>query len=229
MRKRVLWGHHLDEYRDMFDLDEQDLTSSFLEYGCGPSAVNVELQGTATKIISVDPLFSLNKTELTSTVGKLFDERVAYVKQDSEAFDFSRYGSQSALIQYRQTGMATFFKDYDAGLSDKRYLPLNDTGLPFDDFTFDIALCSHYLFAKHDAEAVARHMNVIRELARVAKDVRIFPLIDHMGEPTPIIGPLLLELQAENYGAEVREVSYRLQHTGHAMLRVWAQQCPVHP
>ena len=40
MRKLVLWGHHIDEYREMFNLSSQDFHSRILEYGCGPSAIN---------------------------------------------------------------------------------------------------------------------------------------------------------------------------------------------
>ena len=70
-------------------------------------------------------------------------------------------------------------------------------------------------------------MRVIRELARVAKEVRIFPLIDRHGQPSPFLGPVLLGLQEGNYGVEVKEVPYHLQPKGNAMLRVWAQQCQL--
>ena len=99
--------------------------------------------------------------------------------------------------------------------------------MPFADFTFDFALSSHYLFADLDDQDVDFHLQAIRELARVAKEVRIFPLIDRHGQPSPFLGPVLLGLQQEGYGVEVREVKYYLQPKGNAMLRVWAQQCHI--
>lgn len=89
--------------------------------------------------------------------------------------------------------------------------------LPFNDFTFDLALWP-------DAEL---QLQPICELARVAKEVRLFPLINHLGLPSPLLGPLLLGLQQENYGVEVRDVTTLLHPEGNAMLRVWAQQCHV--
>jgi len=38
---------------------------------------------------------------------------------------------------------------------------------------------------------------------------------------------VLLGLQQENFGVEVREVSCALYPEGNAMLRVWAQECEV--
>lgn len=99
--------------------------------------------------------------------------------------------------------------------------------MPFDNFSFDFALSSHYLFADLDDQDVEFHLKVIKELARVAKEVRIFPLIDRHNQPSPFLGPVLLGLQQENFGAEVREVAYHLQPSGNAMLRVWAQQCEL--
>ena len=107
-----------------------------------------------------------------------------------------------------------------------RYQPMT-TRLPFADFSFDLALSAHYLFAAFDNQDVASNLVAIQELTRVAKELRIFPLINRYGEPSPFLGPVLLALQQANYGVEVREVNYHLQPKGNAMLRVWAQQCPV--
>ena len=226
MRKLVLWGHHWDEYREMFDLSGSSLEGSFLEYGCGPSAVNAELHD-KTKIISCDPLFVLDKGTLSTKVSLIFEDMLAHVYHDKDKFDFSHDGSFDALIASRRKGMFEFFEDYDIGKIEKRYVPVTDYTLPFDNFEFDMALSSHYLFADLEDQDVAFHVKVIKELARVAKEVRIFPLIDRHGQPSPFLGPVLLDLQHANFGVEVREVSYHLQPRGNAMLRVWAQECQL--
>ena len=61
----------------------------------------------------------------------------------------------------------------------------------------------------------------------MASEVRIFPLIDREGNTSEFLGPVLLQLQKENYGVEVREVNYHLHKAENAMLRVWAQKCDV--
>lgn len=227
MRKLVLWGHHVDEYREMFALSTADITTRLLEYGCGASAVNVELHDECIPVTSCDPLFILDKATLSTQVSLLFEDMVERVSRDQDKFDFSHYGSLDALIARRRQGIEKFLVDYEKGKAEKRYLPVIDHRLSFDDFTFDFALSSHYLFADLDDQDIDFHLHAIRELARVAKEVRIFPLIDRYGQPSPFLGPVLLGLQQEGYGVEVREVKYYLQPKGNAMLRVWAQQCQL--
>lgn len=227
MRKLVLWGHHVDEYKEMFALTDADLQTRLLEYGCGPSAVNAECQGIAEQIMSCDPLFVLDKATLATKVALIFDDMVARLSQVQDKFNFSRYGNLAELIAYRREGMATFFADYEKGKAEKRYLAVHDHQLAFKDFEFDFALSSHYLFADLDDQDIDFHLQAIRELARVAKEVRIFPLIDRNGKTSPFLGPVLLGLQQEGYGIEVREVNYYLQAKGNAMLRVWAQHCQL--
>lgn len=227
MRKLVLWGHHIDDYCDMFALSQEDLNASFLEYGCGASAVNAEMHIAKHPIVSCDPLFVLDKPTLNTKVSLIFEDMVARIHSNLDRYDFKRYGNFEAFVRSRREGVATFFADYDLGITEKRYLPLSDTSLPFADFTFDFALSSHYFFADLDQQDVNFHVQAIQELARVAKEVRIFPLIDQHGQTSSFLGPLLLALQQAEFGIEVREVNFKLQEKGNAMLRVWAQKCQL--
>ncbi len=226
MRKLVLWGHNPEEYREMFDLSEEQMNSDILEFGCGPSAVNAIQTKAGHKVISCDPLFTLDKDTLYSKTALIFADMVEQVLLEKEHFDFSREGSFEALIKQRRKGLDTFFADYKKGKKENRYVGLTEYKLPFDDFSFDFALSSHYLFALDDQD-IDFHINVLCELARVAKEVRVFPLIDRYGESSTMLGPVLLGLQKNNYGAEVREVPYHLQASGNAMLRIWALECKL--
>lgn len=227
MRKLVLWGHSVEEYREMFDLSQDEMNSKILEYGCGPSAVNAEQTQANHKVVSCDPLFVLDKDTLSSKITMIFGDMIEKVKDAEQHYDFSRSGSLDHLLKERRTGMKQFFADYELGKSEDRYLGVVDYHLPFADFAFDFALVSHYLFAELDNQTIDSHLCVIRELARVAKEVRIFPLIDNEGKASDFLGPVLLGLQQDNYGVEVREVAFHLHKEGNAMLRVWAQQCAI--
>ncbi len=227
MRKLVLWGHTVDEYREMFDLSQEEMNSTILEYGCGPSAVNSQLSLANQQVVSCDPLFVLDRDTLYSKSVMIFAQMAEAIHAEQEHFDFSRSGSFEQLMTERKEGLELFFADYNEGKADQRYIGITDYHLPFADFSFDFALCSHYLFADLDEQTVDFHLTVIRELARVAKEVRIFPLIDKDGHTSSFLGPVLLGLQQENYGIEVREVAFHLHPSGNAMLRVWAQQCVV--
>lgn len=228
MRKLVLWGHEPDEYREMFDLSRKDLQSSILEYGCGPSAVNAELHDSGNQnVISVDPLFKYDSKALLQETSLIFDDMLTRVRADAEQFDFSKYQGIDGLIAKRRQGMAKFFEDYQGGKEGGRYLEPMDIKLPFGDFAFDFALSSHYLFSGVPEENLENHVQTLKELARVAREVRIFPLIDRFNQPSALLGPVLLALQQENYGMEVRKVNYHLQREGNAMLCVRARQCEL--
>lgn len=227
MRKRVLWGHDVDEYQEMFDLADAMLEEKILEYGCGPSAFNASLHAQKQCVQSIDPLFSKSKAELEAEAKARFDERVQEVLKDPKQFNVEPYGGMDELFAKRRQGMKQFFNDYEQGLHDKRYLALTDEPLPFTDFEFDLALSSHFLFAASRDDDIEFHLKTLKSLARVAKDVRVFPLIEREGEPSPLLGPVLLGLQQANYGVEVREVECGLYPEGNAMLRVWAQECAM--
>lgn len=223
MRKLVLWGHQPTDYEEMFGLSSDDLQKKILEFGSGPSAINSRLP----QVVSADPLFVLDKDTLFSKTSLLFAQMLEEVQQNQERYDFSAHGGLERLVWQRKKGLASFFADYEMGLEEKRYVPVRDCTLPFSDFQFDFALSSHYLFAGLDNQTVDFHVQLIKELARVAKEVRIFPIIDRYGNSSEFLGPVLLALQNSNYGAELKEVQYSLQSAGNAMLRVWAQQCLV--
>jgi hypothetical protein len=228
MRKLVLWGHDWQDYREMFDLSSDYDDKKILEYGSGPSAVNAERTALGQEIVSIDSLFALEDTPFVDRVTQIFNDMASVIKQDAQCFEFKHNGSLSELIEVRRAGMARCFADYHAGRLAHRYqaFPLNNR-LSFADFSWDIAVSSHYFFPKIvDADPLIQ-VGEIKELLRVAKEVRIFPLIDRYGQTAPMLGPTLLALQQANYGLEVREVPYHLQKTGNAMLRIWAKSCEV--
>jgi len=228
MRKLVLWGHDVDDYSEMFALSEQQLNSSLLELGCGPSAVNSQITERGGNIISCDKMFAKDKDSLQHYVDEVFDFMIDEVEKHQQLFQWGAYGSLEHFVAKRRQGIELFFKDFDQGKEQGRYISAKkDDELPFADFSFEVALCSHYLFANLDNQDVDYHLRVIRELARVAKEVRLFPLIDRDANVSQFLGPVLLGLQQQNFGVEVKQVDYNLQPKGNAMLRVWALQCSV--
>ena len=98
--------------------------------------------------------------------------------------------------------------------------------LPYDDFFFDLALSVDYFFEKKNNKSIEARFFEMVELARVAKEVRIFPLGELQDGQISFLGPLLLRLQQEKLGAEVRSLKEAVDGQ-HAFLRIWALQCPL--
>lgn len=97
--------------------------------------------------------------------------------------------------------------------------------LPYGNNAFDLALCTDLIFYHHMSSQ--KMMSIIQELARIAAEVRIFPLLDAQGKTSEELGPLLLLLQKNNYGVEVRQVPFHTEKGANAMLRVWEHECKV--
>lgn len=116
--------------------------------------------------------------------------------------------------------MAEFLADYPEGRDAGRYrggaLPL----IPCADGAFELALCSHLLFTYSEHLSAAFHVSAVAELCRVAAEVRIFPLVDFAGKPSPHLEPVIAELSARGRRATVEKVPYCFQCGGDAMLRI---------
>jgi len=153
------------------------------------------------------------------------------VEDYREMFDLTSEDLQTAILEYGfnhgGAGLGSHGELKKAGPQVVSMDPTIKYPLPFNDFSFDFALSAQYLFTKMDEQDVNFHLNTLRELARVAKDVRVFPLTDSHGEPSPLLGPVLLALNQEGYGVEVRNVNYQWHPKANAMLRLWARQCQL--
>lgn len=227
MRKPILCGYHLDEYRQMFGLVDVDLNGRLLEYNSGVNAVNAELHARQLSMTSCDPWFALDASALEKKVTADVEQAIRDMKHTLQRYDFRTYGTVDALIEKRRNGIATCLADYDKGRTEKRYLPTQKGLLPFDDDSFDLALSADCFFTGAPDQTVDTHLEQIKALAYVAKEVRIYPLVEKNGQPSLLLGPVLLGLQQGNFAVEIREVDYHLQCGSYAMLRVWARECQV--
>jgi hypothetical protein len=59
------------------------------------------------------------------------------------------------------------------------------------------------------------------EMGRVAGEVRIFPLLDQGGEPSPHVEPVCAAVRGYGFQTTVETVDYEFQRGGDRMLRVW--------
>ena len=116
--------------------------------------------------------------------------------------------------------MERFLDDYDAGRKCGRYIPAELPLLPFEDQAFGLALCSHFLFLYSDQFGPDFHIDSIVELCRVAKEVRIFPLLELGGTPSRHLTSVANSLRRLGFQVEDEKVEYEFQRGGNRMLRV---------
>ncbi|OGO92695.1 MAG: hypothetical protein A3F41_01500 [Coxiella sp. RIFCSPHIGHO2_12_FULL_44_14] len=94
--------------------------------------------------------------------------------------------------------------------------------LPYKDGEFQLLLAPYVL---NDVKTMAEIDAVLFSLARVAQEVRVFPLDNVCLNSVTWVAPMLVQLQTKNYGVELREVNE--VNTHHAMLRIWSNECVV--
>lgn len=206
MHAGVLWGCGIFDYREVFDLDDDLLTGRILEHACGPTAFNAGQTARGQVVISQDALFAMPQSALSECVMS---------------------ASEQLQTQARREGLRTFVADFASGRLERRYRPVSALPFPEKNFSFDCVLTAHSLFEDARATSLDYHMAILLELARLAPEVRLYPLTDGSGSPSPLLGPLLLALQQKNHGTEVREVRSTDGMTSGAMLRIWANECPL--
>jgi len=76
------------------------------------------------------------------------------------------------------------------------------------------------------------HLKAILEMLRVAKEVRIFPLMTLKNEPSPYVEKILEELEKLGYVAQVLKTNYEFQQGANEMLKVehgTRFKKPLHP
>lgn len=221
------WGHSLKNYLLMFDLKDTDLQESILDVAAGASSFNAEMFHRGYRITSCDPLYANPPDKITTQVNKMLDNLERRIDENQAKFTWRYELSPKDLMQKQRAMANIFLKDYAEGLEQKRYLPDALPTLNFKDYQFALALCANFLFDGPYNTDLDFQLASIIEMCRVAREARIFPLLDDNGDISPHVGPIMAALQAKDYGVEVREVAFQLQQNGNAMLRIWPKECQL--
>ena len=214
------WGRAFDEYVAMFDLKQEDLGGRILGCADGPAGFNAELNRRGGRVVSCDPIYRFTNEQLSGRIEQACEEIIEQTRKNAGNFVWSSISSVEELRETRMSAMRKFMADYDEGKEQGRYVSAELPLLPFDDGAFDIALCSHFLFLYSDRLSLDFHCESIRQLCRVANEVRLFPLIDLDLRPSPHVQPIIRSLEKNGFTASVERVPYEFQRGGNEMLKV---------
>ena len=218
LEKVVPWGRSYDEYVSMFGLTEVDLGLRILGCGDGPAGFNSALTKRGGSIVSIDPIYALDATQIRSRIAATYETVMAQMCKNQNDYVWGVISSVEELGRVRMSAMDTFLSDYEAGENDGRYIAGELPLLPFENGKFGIALSSHFLFLYSDHLSVEFHLQALLEMLRVAREVRVFPIVTLDGEPSPHVAFIMEALQGHGFCVEVRRVSYEFQRGGNEML-----------
>ncbi|HAR64346.1 MAG TPA: SAM-dependent methyltransferase [Candidatus Margulisbacteria bacterium] len=210
----VPWGRNYDEYKRMFALTDSDMSLKILDCGGGPASFNCTCNQLGGDVISVDPIYNLTKKQIEERIEETYDTVISQTRKNQDKFVWNTIGSVEELGKIRMDAMRLFLSSYEE--NPHTYVPGELPALPFEDNSFDIALCSHFLFLYTDNLSYQFHRDAIAEMLRIAPEVRIFPILDVNAEISSYLGEILKEFSYKKI--EIKKVDYEFQVGGNQLL-----------
>lgn len=202
----------------MFSLTETDLKGNILGCGDGPASFNAEATAAGVKITSADPVYCFNTNQIESRVKEVSHDIALQLEKNASNYLWSSFKNVEEVVNARLSAMEAFLKDYETGKGEGRYIEASLPTLPFKNKQFTLALCSHFLFLYNEHVNQEQHIASVLELCRVAKEIRIYPLVTLNAEPSPHLNPVIEAVTTLGYSAQAVAVPYRFQRNATEML-----------
>jgi hypothetical protein len=216
----VPWGRSFEEYGRMFALDGRDLAVPIVGCGDGPASFNAEATRRGAAVVSVDPLYQWGASAILGRIAATRARVLEETRANAGQFVWTSFHSVHELGHARMAAMDEFLQDYAEGARAGRYVAGALPALPFRTDAFGLALCSHLLFlytAQHDE---LFHVAAVRDMCRIAREVRVFPLLALDGGRSRHVDGCVAALRRDGWHVTIERVSYEFQRGGNEMLRV---------
>ena len=221
LEKVVPWGRSFDEYRRMFALTDADLGKRIIACADGPASFNAELTATGGTVVSTDPLYQCSADQIRQRIEVTVPEMVEQTKRNMNEFVWSdELSDVDALARLRLAAMERFLVDYETGKTAGRYVAAELPAVPFAADSFDLALCSHFLFLYSEQLSAQFHLDSIRSMIQVANEVRIFPLLELGSKPSRHVESVATALSDAGIHVTTENVEYEFQRGGNQMMRI---------
>jgi hypothetical protein len=211
------WGRNFNEYKKMFQLDDNDMAKKIAGFGDGPASFNYEATGQGYSITSFDPIYQFSKNDLEKQIDEMRITVMEQMKENQDNYVWTNIKSLDELENIRMSAMRLFLADYEQGKVQKRYIyhEMPDR-LPYEDNTFDVGLSSHFLLM-YTALGYDFHIQAMTEMLRVCKEIRIFPIVDLDANKTDLISNVI-EYFKKSYSIEIKETQYKFQKDANRLL-----------
>jgi SAM-dependent methyltransferase len=207
------------EYEAFFALTPDEWTRAVLDCSAGASGFAAVANARGGRVTAVDPAYAMGAESLDGETRASLTTGGAIVDQHEDRFSWRWYGSRERRDDLRRDALAEFLADRRAHPT--TYIAGALPHLPFAGGAFDLALCSHLLFTWSDVLDQVWHEAALAELLRLAREVRVFPLVvQGTGDPVPFLSSILDRLQGLGHRAEVVDVPYEFQRGADRMLRI---------
>jgi len=207
------------EYEAFFALTPADLAGTVLDCSAGASGFAAVANSRGGRVTAVDPAYAAGVAGVLAESASGTSRGAAIIGDHEDRFVWSWYGSPEARDELRTGARAAF--EHDLRARPGSYVAGALPGLPFADGAVDLALCSHLLFTWSDVLGEQWHDAALTELLRVARQVRVFPLVvQGTGDAVPFLPRLLDRLRDRGHRVDVVRVGYEFQRGADRLLVV---------
>jgi hypothetical protein len=216
----VPWGRSRDEYIRMFSLNRTDLKKRILGCADGPASFNAQQAEAGYEVVSVDPIYAYDHDEISERI----KETCEVVYQEAELtkgnYNWVVFKNPRDLCRARKETMQRFLDDYDKGKAEGRYVDCTFPDVPEVQGSFDLALCSHFLFLYSEQVSRDVHLRTADVLMKMAKETRIFPINDFYGNESVYLRPVMELMKERGYRVSIEEVDYEFRKGMKHMLKI---------
>jgi len=216
----VPWGRSRDEYIRMFSLSRADLKKRILGCGDGPASFNAQQAEAGYEVVSVDPIYAYNRDEIAKRIEETSEVVYQETELTKENYNWVVFKDTKDLCRVREETMQRFLEDYETGKAEGRYVDCALPDVPEVNGTFDLALCSHFLFLYSEQVSRDVHLGTADVLMKLAKEARFFPINDFYGNQSVYLSPVMELMKERGYHVSIEEVDYEFRKGMKHMLKI---------
>lgn len=216
----VPWGRSFQEYARMFRLRDSDLAGRILGCGDGPASFNADMHRVGRRVISCDPIYAFQPDQIDDRIEAAYQTVLEQTRRHREDYIWDAIPSVEELGRIRMASMREFLADYRTSRHEGRYVAAALPHLPFLDRSFDLGLCSHLLFLYTEHLNEDLHVRSVLELGRVAREVRIYPMLDLHARLSAHVPAVRRACEAVGWRVTVERVPYESLRGANEMMRI---------
>ena len=213
-----VWGRNLEEYKRMFVLDNMELYIKIVSIADGPSTFNMEQRKLGINVISVDPIYNLNVDELNEVFKQSYIFNKVLFLENKEQFNFRNEEEMEELLAKRESTFNLFIEDYKENRNYYHYGKLPK--LDFESNSFNLCICSNFLFIFDHIFNLEFHIESLKEILRLSKEVRIFPLYNIEGKESDYLSAVIEFLDNNKYSWTIESNDYHVYKNGNRFLKI---------
>ncbi len=210
LHEAVPWGRNLEEYDEIFAIHAIPRGARILDVAAGPASFAAEANADGWRVTAADPLYVSSAAAISERFQAARTLVMEQINRNLSGYRWDRIGTPRRLEARRVETMRAFLKDFERHGGD-RYVEASLPKLPFADAAFDVALCSHFLFLNEATQGRAFTLASVKEMLRVAREIRLFPLVRMDGQSSRLLPQILASVARQGHSATIEAVDWSFQ------------------